>query len=65
MNYPCKQKSSTIVCTKKVNFLSEMGERDLNTGTLHESTAHTKYFMEIIYDKENRDLSFDHQINQQ
>lgn len=62
MNYPCKQKSSTIVCTKKVNFLSEMGERDLNTGTLHESTAHTKYFMEIIYDKENRDLSFDHQI---
>lgn len=62
MNYPCEQQSSKIVCLKKATYLSEMGEHDPNTGTQHESTAHTQYFMEIIYDKEGRDLSFDHQI---
>ncbi|MDC0626510.1 hypothetical protein OAO78_02480 [Methylophilaceae bacterium] len=62
MNYPCEQQSSKIVCLKKATYLSEMGEHDSNTGTQHESTAHTQYFMEIIYDNESRDLSFDHQI---
>ena len=62
MNYPCKQKSSKTVCSKKATFLSEMGELDRNTGIQYESTAHTKYFMEIIYDNESKDLSFDHQI---
>jgi len=62
MNYPCEQQSSKIVCLKKATYLSEMGEHDPNTGTQHESTAHTQYFMEIIYDNESRDLSFDHQI---
>lgn len=62
MNYPCERQSSKIVCLKKATYLSEMGEHDPNTGTQHESTAHTQYFMEIIYDKEGRDLSFDHQI---
>jgi hypothetical protein len=62
MNYPCEQQSSKIVCLKKATYLSKMGEHDPNTGTQHESTAHTQYFMEIIYDKESRDLSFDHQI---
>jgi len=62
MNYPCEQQSSKIVCLKKATYLSEMGEHDTNTGTQHESTAHTQYFMEIIYDNESRDLSFDHQI---
>ena len=62
MNYPCEQQSSKIVCLKKATYLSEMGEHDPNTGTQHESTAHTQYFMEIIYDKESRDLIFDHQI---
>ena len=63
INYPCKQQSSRIVCSKKATFLSEMGERDPNTGTQYESTAHTQYFMEIIYNNESRILSFDHQIN--
>jgi hypothetical protein len=63
MNYPCKQKSSKTVCSKKATFSSEMGEHDPNTGTQYESTAHTQYFMEIIYDNESRDLIFDHQIN--
>jgi len=62
MNYPCEQQSSKIVCLKKATYLSEMGEHDPNTGTQYESTAHTQYFMEIIYDNESRDLSFDHQI---
>ena len=62
MNYPCEQQSSKIVCLKKATYLSEMGEHDPNTGTRHESTAHTQYFMEIIYDNESRDLRFDHQI---
>jgi len=62
MNYVCEPKSSRTVCSKKATFLSEMGERDPNTGTRYESTAHTQYFMEIIYDYENRDLIFDHQI---
>jgi hypothetical protein len=62
MNYPCEQQSSKIVCLKKATYLSEMGEHDPNTGTQHESTAHTQYFMEIIYDNESRGLSFDHQI---
>ena len=62
MNYPCEQQSSKIVCLKKATYLSEMGEHVPNTGTQHESTAHTQYFMEIIYDNESRDLSFDHQI---
>jgi len=62
MNYPCKQQSSRTVCSKKATFSSEMGERDPNTGTQYESTAHTEYFMEIIYDNESRDLIFDHQI---
>lgn len=62
MNYACEPKSSRTVCSKKATFLSEMGERDPNTGTRYESTAHTQYFMEIIYDYENRDLIFDHQI---
>jgi len=62
MNYPCEQQSSKIVCLKKATYLSEMGEHDPNTGTQHESTAHTQYFIEIIYDNESRDLSFDHQI---
>ncbi len=62
MNYPCEPQSSRTVCSKKATFLSEMGERDPNTGTQHESTAHTDYFMEIIYDNESRDLIFDHQI---
>jgi hypothetical protein len=62
MNYPCEPKSSRTVCSKKATFLSEMGERDPNTGTRYESTAHTEYFMEIIYDYESRDLIFDHQI---
>ena len=62
MNYPCKQKSSKTVCSKKATFLSEMGELDPNTGIQYESTAHTDYFMEIIYDNESRDLIFDHQI---
>ena len=62
MNYPCEPKSSKTVCLKKATFLSEMGERDPNTGTRYESTAHTEYFMEIIYDNESRDLIFDHQI---
>ncbi len=62
MNYPCEQQSSKIVCLKKATYLSEMGEHYPNTGTQHESTAHTQYFMEIIYDNESRDLSFDHQI---
>ena len=62
MNYPCEPKSSKTVCSKKATFLSEMGERDPNTGTQYESTAHTEYFMEIIYDNESRDLIFDHQI---
>ena len=62
MNYPCEPKSSRTVCSKKATFLSEMGERDPNTGTQYESTAHTEYFMEIIYDYESRDLIFDHQI---
>ena len=63
INYPCEPQSSRTVCSKKATFLSEMGERDPNTGTQHESTAHTQYFMEIIYDNESRILSFDHQIN--
>jgi len=63
MNYPCEPQSSRTVCSKKATFLSEMGERDPNTGTQYESTAHTQYFMEIIYDNESRILSFDHQIN--
>jgi len=62
MNYPCKQQSSRTVCSKKATFLSEIGERDPNTGTQYESTAHTEYFMKIIYDNESRDLIFDHQI---
>ena len=62
INYPCEPQSSRTVCSKKATFLSEMGERDPNTGTQHESTAHTQYFMEIIYDNESKDLSFDHQI---
>ena len=62
MNYPCEPKSSKTVCLKKATFLSEMGERDPNTGTRYESTAHTEYFMEIIYDNESRDLIFDHKI---
>ena len=62
MNYPCKQKSSRTVCSKNATFLSEMGELDPNTGTQYESTAHTEYFMEIIYDNESRVLRFDHQI---
>jgi hypothetical protein len=62
MNYPCQPQSSRTVCLKNATFLSEMGERDPNTGTKYESTAHTQYFMEIIYDNESRDLIFDHQI---
>ena len=62
VNYSCEPQSSRTVCSKKATFLSEMGERDPNTGTRYESTAHTQYFMEIIYDYENRDLIFDHQI---
>ena len=62
MNYSCEPQSSRTVCSKKATFLSEMGERDPNTGTRYESTAHTQYFMEIIYDYENKDLIFDHQI---
>ena len=62
MNYPCEPKSSRTVCSRKATFLSEMGERDPNTGTQYESTAHTEYFMEIIYDYESSDLIFDHQI---
>ena len=62
INYPCEPQSSKTVCSKKATFLSEMGERDPKTGTQYESTAHTKYFMEIIYDNESKDLSFDHQI---
>ena len=62
MNFPCEQLSSKTVCSKKATFSSEMGERDPNTGTQYESTALTKYFMEIIYDNESRDLIFDHQI---
>jgi len=62
MNYPCEPEPSRTVCSKKATFLSEMGERDPNTGTQYESTAHTEYFMEIIYDNESRDLIFDHQI---
>ena len=62
MNYPCEPQSSKTVCSKKATFSSEMGERDPNTGTQYESTAHTEYFMEIIYDNESRDLIFDHQI---
>ena len=63
MNYPCEPQSSKTVCSKKAAFLSEMGERDPNTGTQYESTALTQYFMEIIYDNESRILTFDHQIN--
>jgi len=63
MNYPCEPEPSRTVCSKKATFLSEMGERDPNTGTQYESTAHTQYFMEIIYNNESRILSFDHQIN--
>jgi len=62
INYPCEPQSSKTVCSKKATFLSEIGERDPNTGTQYESTAHTEYFMEIIYDNESRDLIFDHQI---
>ena len=62
MNYPCEPQSSRTVCLKKATFLSEMGERDPNTGTQYESTAHTEYFMEIIYDNESEDLIFNHQI---
>ena len=62
MNYPCEPQSSRTVCSKKATFSSEMGERDPNTGTQYESTALTQYFMEIIYDNESKDLSFDHQI---
>ena len=62
MNYPCEPQSSRTVCSKKATFLSEMGDRDPNTGTQYESTAHTQYFMEIIYDNVSKDLSFDHQI---
>ena len=62
MNYPCDPEPSRTVCSKKATFLSEMGERDPNTGTQYESTAHTQYFMEIIHDNESRDLIFDHQI---
>ena len=62
MNYSCEPQSSRTVCSKNATFLSEMGERDPNTGTRYESTAHTQYFMEIIYDYESRDLIFDHQI---
>ncbi len=62
MNYPCEPQSSKTVCSKKATFSSEMGERDPNTGTQYESTALTQYFMEIIYDNESKDLSFDHQI---
>ena len=62
MNYSCEPQSSRTVCSKNATFLSEMGERDPNTGTRYESTAHTQYFMEIIYDYENKDLIFDHQI---
>lgn len=62
MNFPCEPQSSKTVCSKKATFSSEMGERDPNTGTQYESTALTKYFMEIIYDNESRDLIFDHQI---
>jgi len=63
MNYPCEPEPSRTVCSKKATFLSEMGKRDPNTGTQYESTAHTQYFMEIIYNNESRILSFDHQIN--
>lgn len=63
MNYPCEPQSSKTVCSKKATFSSEMGEHDPNTGTQYESTAHTQYFMEIIYDDESKILSFDHQIN--
>ena len=63
MNYPCEPQSSKTVCSKKATFSSEMGEHDPNTGTQYESTAHTQYFMEIIYDNESKILSFDHQIN--
>ena len=63
MNYPCEPQSSRTVCSKKATFSSEMGEHDPNTGTQYESTAHTQYFMEIIYDDESKILSFDHQIN--
>jgi hypothetical protein len=62
MNFPCEPQSSKTVCSKKATFSSEMGERDPNTGTQYESTAHTQYFMEIIYDDESKILSFDHQI---
>ena len=62
MNFPCEPQSSKTVCSKKATFSSEMGERDPNTGTQYETTALTKYFMEIIYDNESRDLIFDHQI---
>ena len=62
INYPCEPQSSKTVCSKKATFLSEIGERDPNTGIQYESTAHTQYFMEIIYDNESRDLIFDHQI---
>ena len=62
MNFPCEPQSSKTVCSKKATFSSEMGERDPNTGTQYESTAFTKYFMEIIYDNESKILSFDHQI---
>ena len=62
MNFPCEPQSSKTVCSKKATFSSEMGERDPNTGTQYESTALTQYFMEIIYDNESKDLSFDHQI---
>ena len=62
INYPCEPQSSKTVCSKKATFSSEMGERDPNTSTQYESTALTQYFMEIIYDNESKDLSFDHQI---
>ena len=62
INYPCEPQSSKTVCSKKATFSSEMGERDPNTNTQYESTALTQYFMEIIYDNESKDLSFDHQI---
>ena len=58
MNYPCEPQSSRTVCSKKATFSSEMGERDPNTGTQYESTAHTRYFMKIIYDNESRDSKF-------
>lgn len=62
MNFPCEKKSTKIVCSKKATYKSDIGKYDPKTGAQYESTALTKYNMEIIYDKDKGHLNFNHLI---